>query len=191
MIALSSQMGQEEKKCREAGFDGFLSKPVRRKKLYQLLDRMLGKRRDGDKKDEAEAHKIMSPDSIREKINHAVRVLLVEDNPVNRKPAGLMLTKAGYQVEMAHNGLEAVRKFTEAPKKYDLIFMDIQMPQMDGTEATKAIREKGFDAIPIVAMTAHAMKGDREKFLKAGMTDYLTKPIRREEIFSTIRKWVS
>jgi two-component system, sensor histidine kinase and response regulator len=93
-------------------------------------------------------------------------------------------------VAVANNGKEAVEKYSESPKDFDLIFMDVQMPEMDGLEATKAIREKGFDTVPIVAMTAHAMKGDREKCLEAGMNDYITKPIKRELVFEVLEKWV-
>ena len=123
-------------------------------------------------------------------MKHSVCVLLVEDNPVNQKLAKLMLTKAGYQVEVANNGKEAVEKFTSSPEDFDLIFMDIQMPEMDGFEATEAIRSKGFDTIPIVAMTANAMKGDRKMCLEAGMDDYTTKPIKREIVFGILDKWV-
>ncbi len=101
-----------------------------------------------------------------------------------------MLTKAGYHVEVANNGKEAVEKYSESPDNFDLIFMDIQMPKMDGMEATQAIRNNGFDAIPIVAMTANAMKGDREKYLKVGMNDYISKPIKREVVFEVIDRWV-
>ena len=117
-------------------------------------------------------------------------MLLVEDNPVNKKLATLMLTKGGYLVEIADNGREAVEKFTNSPDDFDLILMDIQMPEMDGMTATQAIRSKGFDTIPIIAMTAHAMKGDREKCIEAGMDDYVTKPIRRETVFQMIEKWI-
>jgi len=83
-----------------------------------------------------------------------------------------------------------VEKYTKAPEAFDLIFMDIQMPEMDGMKATKAIREKGFDKIPIVAMTAHAMKGDRKKCLQEGMDDYIPKPVKRELVFEMLEKWV-
>ena len=104
--------------------------------------------------------------------------------------AKMMLNKAGYQVEVANNGQEAVEKYTKSPEDFDLVFMDVQMPKMDGMDATKAIREKGFDSIPIVAMTAHAMKGDMEKCLKVGMDDYISKPIKRELVFEILEKWV-
>ena len=121
-------------------------------------------------------------------IRDGARVLLAEDNLVNQKLAKLMLGKAGYQVEVANNGLEAVEKYTAAPDDVDLIFMDVQMPEMDGKEATAAIRKLGHHSVPIIAMTAHAMKGDRDMCLQAGMNDYLTKPIKRESVFAIIEK---
>jgi CheY-like chemotaxis protein len=119
-----------------------------------------------------------------------VNILLAEDNPVNQKLAKMMLTKAGYQVAVANNGQEAVENITSSPEDFDLIFMDVQMPKMGGVEATKAIRERGFNTIPIVAMTAHAMEGDKEKCLEAGMDDYISKPIKREIVFEILEKWV-
>ena len=105
---------------------------------------------------------------MREELKHSVRILLAEDNPVNQKLIKLMLGKAGYQVTVANNGLEALEKYSAAPDDFDLIFMDVQMPEMDGKEASMAIREKGYDRIPIIAMTAHAMKGDRGRMLRSG-----------------------
>jgi CheY-like chemotaxis protein len=102
----------------------------------------------------------------------------------------MVLTKAGYQVEVANNGREAVDTYTRAPEAFDLIFMDVQMPQTDGMTATRTIRDKGFGRVPIVAMTAHAMKGDREKCLDAGMDDYIPKPVKRELLFEMLEKWV-
>jgi len=152
-----------------------------------MMERLLG-----EKKEESEKKRktIVTQHSMREEAKHSARILLAEDNPVNQKLAKMVLTKAGYQVEVASNGQEAVEKYAKAPEAFDLIFMDIQMPQMDGMKATKAIREKGFDTIPIVAMTANAMKGDREKCLEAGMDDYITKPIKREFVFEMLEKWV-
>ena len=117
-------------------------------------------------------------------------ILLVEDNPVNQKLALMMLGKAGYHVEVAGNGLEAVEKYTAEANKFDLVFMDIQMPEMDGKEATRRIRELGFRDVPVVAMTAHALQGDREECIQAGMNDYITKPIKREKVFEIIDKFV-
>lgn len=190
LLALSSSMKQDAKKCEEVGFDGFLSKPVRREKLHQMLERIIGEKEDKYKKDEFVRDKIITQYSIREDKKHAVQILLVEDNPVNQELAKMILTKGGYQVEVANNGKEAVEKYTASSRGFDLIFMDVQMPEMDGMDATKAIREKGFKAIPIVAMTALAMKGDREKCLEVGMNDYIVKPIKRERVFKILEKWV-
>jgi len=190
IIALSSLMERDAGKCRQAGFDGFLSKPIRRDKLFQMVERLLGEWEGEGEEDEGVGGKIMTQYSVLEDMKHSVRILLAEDNPVNQKLAKIMLTKAGYQVEVANNGKEAVEKYAASPKDFDLIFMDVQMPEMDGLEATKAIRQGGFYTIPIVAMTAHAMKGDREMCLEAGMDDYITKPIKREVVFEVLEKWV-
>jgi CheY-like chemotaxis protein len=124
-----------------------------------------------------------------------VRILLAEDNPVNQKLVKIMLTKAGYKVEVANNGKEAVDKYTVSPEDFDLIFMDVQMPEMDGMEATREIRKweearKQVPSIPIIAMTAHAMKGDRERCLESGMDGYIAKPIKRELVFEILEKSV-
>ena len=117
-----------------------------------------------------------------------VRILITEDNKVNQKLAKMMLTKAGFKVYLASNGQEAVNIIMERPKDFDLVFMDIQMPVMDGFEATAAIRKAGFHNLPIVAMTAHAMKGYRQKCIDAGMDDYVTKPIKKDEVIAVIEK---
>jgi CheY-like chemotaxis protein len=114
----------------------------------------------------------------------------VEDNPVNQKLAMLMLQKKGYEVDLAQNGQEAVDKYTADPKGYDLIFMDVHMPVMDGLTATRTIRAGGFADIPIIAMTADALRGDRQKCLNAGMDDYITKPVKRDVVFGMILKWL-
>jgi CheY-like chemotaxis protein len=188
LIALSFATERDAKKCLKAGFDGFLPKPVQGKKLIEMLERLLGEIKEGETQKKRNA--IVTQHSIREDVKHSAHILLAEDNPVNQKLAKIMLKKAGYKVEMASNGKEAVEKFTSNPDDFDLIFMDIQMPEMDGAKATRTIRQKGFGKIPIVAMTAHAMKGDREKCLKAGMDDYITKPIKRELVFEMVEKWV-
>ncbi len=119
-------------------------------------------------------------------------VLLAEDNPVNRKVAEKMLARLGYDVVVARDGVEAVAAFRE--NRIDLILMDVQMPEKDGLGATKEIRlleaESGGH-VPVIALTAHAMKGDREICVTAGMDDYLTKPISREVLKETLSKWVA
>lgn len=190
LIAISSSMGRDSDKCKEVGFDGYLHKPVFRDRLYRMLERVIVERKRESKKDEGEREKILTQYSIREEMKRAVRILLAEDNPINQKLAHMMLTKAGYQVEVANTGKEAVEKFMASPEDFDLIFMDVQMPDLDGIEATKVIREKGFTTIPIVAMTAHAMKDDKKKCLHSGMNDYITKPIKRELVFAVIEKLI-
>jgi len=185
LVALSSLMGNEAKKCQDAGFNGFLSKPTRKEKLYLMLERLLAENKGHNKKTE-----IKTQYSIREEAKHALNILLVEDNLINQKLARLMLTKAGYHVNIANNGQEAIDIFTATPDEFDLIFMDIQMPVLDGKEATTAIRQKGFEAIPIIAMTAHVMKGDKESCLEAGMNDYISKPISRKAVFDILEKWI-
>jgi len=116
-------------------------------------------------------------------------VLLAEDNPINRKLAIFILSRAGYRCEVAENGQQAVDMFTAAPDNYDIILMDVQMPVMGGFEAVKILRERGFNRIPIIAMTAQSMKGDREKCLAAGMTDYISKPIKKQSFLEILQKW--
>jgi two-component system, sensor histidine kinase and response regulator len=189
LLALSSSLERDAQKCETVGFDGFLSKPVRRQRLLQMISRLLGEG-PADSDGDGQRRKMHTQYSVREAMKHSAHILLAEDNPVNQKLAVMMLGKAGYTVEVAANGKEAVAAITKAPDAYDLIFMDVQMPEMDGKAATQTLRRLGFDKIPIVAMTAHAMKGDREMCIEAGMNDYITKPIKRETVFEMIRKFV-
>jgi CheY-like chemotaxis protein len=118
-----------------------------------------------------------------------LRILVAEDNRVNQTLAVRLLEKAGHRVELAENGSLAVEKYGAAT--YDVILMDIQMPEMDGLEATAAIRALEKDSsrhIPILALTAHAMVGERERCLAAGMDGYLTKPIQRAELFHQLER---
>jgi PAS domain S-box-containing protein len=118
-------------------------------------------------------------------------VLLAEDNPINKKLARFILNRCGYQLTVVENGEQAVEVFTTTPDMFDMILMDIQMPVMSGVEATRIIRARGFENVPIIAMTAQSMKGDRERFLEAGMNDYIAKPIKRETLLTIVRKWCS
>ncbi len=190
LLALSSSIEGDAGKCRKAGFDGFLNKPVPREKLYRMLERILGETEVESKRNEIGEIKTTIQYPVREETKRSARILLAEDNEVSQKLAKLMLGKAGHQVEIANNGQEAVEKFTTSPQDFDLIFMDIQMPEVDGFEATETIRKEGFDSIPIIAMTAHAMKGVVDKCLESGMNDCITKPIKRELVFETLEKWV-
>ncbi len=187
LLAFSSSTLFSSGEVKESGFDGFLPKPIRRKKMLKMLAYLLGKA--GTDTAPGKPKAFLTQHSVAEVDKHSVRILLAEDNPVNQKLARFMLTKAGYQVKIVETGQEVVEVFTSKPENYDLIFMDIQMPGMDGKEATRRIRGGGFRDIPIVAMTAGSMKGDREKCLKAGMNDYISKPIKRERVFEMVRKW--
>jgi len=116
------------------------------------------------------------------------KVLLAEDNPINQRVATRMLAKLGVVTEVAVNGMEAVEMSRRQP--YDLIFMDCHMPEMDGYEATRAIRQDGGRRVPIVAMTAEAMTGCRDECLAAGMDDYIAKPINPAVVSEALQKWV-
>jgi CheY-like chemotaxis protein len=200
LIAFSSSIEKNAKKCRDAGFDGFLPKPIRREKLYRMMEQLLGDTRPYDfRYPDKSSGEILTQYSLKEKVKHSVKILLAEDNPTNQKLAVILLEKAGYCVEVANNGKEALGKYTTSPLRFDLIFMDIQMPEMDGLESTRAIRkfETALKAgaeikahIPIVAMTANAIKGDREICLEAGMDDYVAKPIQRELVYEIIEKYM-
>jgi len=121
---------------------------------------------------------------------HNARILLAEDHPINQRVAVLELEKFGCKVEVAENGKVAVDMFLKVP--YDMVVMDINMPEMDGYDATKKIRslEKGDRHTPIIAMTANAMQGDREKCLAAGMDDYISKPVHRSHLEKALQKWL-
>jgi two-component system, sensor histidine kinase and response regulator len=194
LLALSSQMQNSAKACQEAGFDGFLSKPVSRDKLYRMLQRMLGLEK-GAYSDAP----IVTQYAVKEEIKQSACILLVEDNSVNQKLAAHMITRGGYQVVAAQNGLEAFEQYSAHPDTFDLIFMDMQMPVMDGLAATQEIRkwEQSNQSnltrarhVPIIAMTANALKGDRERCVDAGMDDYMTKPINREKVFKCLSQWL-
>ncbi|MCP5049049.1 MAG: response regulator [bacterium] len=187
LVAYTSSYFKRSKFFKDSKFDGFLPKPVQRKKLIKMLEQLLGTVEE--REEELKHHEIATRHSIVDHAKQSTCILLVEDNPINQKLAHRMLTKAGYHVEVANNGREAVEIYTSEPGKFDLIFMDVQMPEINGKEATRIIREEGFHHIPIIAMTAQAMKGDREKCLQAGMNDYIAKPIKREGVFEMVRKW--
>ncbi len=121
-----------------------------------------------------------------------MRLLLAEDNPINQKLAVVLLQKAGYSVDAVENGAQALEKVQANP--YSAILMDVQMPEMDGLEATQQDPRMGRRIrgrhIPIIAMTAHAMQGDRERCLEAGMDDYVTKPLEPKVLFNALDRWV-
>lgn len=195
LLAMAAPIPGCAKECEKAGFDGYVAKPVRRQRLYQMLQQLIGKHPQATEAQGAE--KIMTQYSIREDIKGSVSILIAEDNPVNQQLVRVLLEKAGYHVAVAQNGREAMDMYFEKPSGYDIILMDIQMPEVDGIEATRKIREwekeeltKDTAGIPIIAVTANAMKEDRRKCMDAGMNDYIAKPIKREMVFEAIEKWV-
>jgi two-component system, sensor histidine kinase and response regulator len=169
--------------CREPGIDAFISKPVQQSQLHDTLQDIFAL--------PVESREIVPARAPSLKAGKPqMRILLVEDNAVNRLVATRLLEKGGYRVVVAENGREAVDLAQRGG--IQLVLMDVQMPEMDGFEATQAIRnrERVTGAhLPIVAMTAHAMKGDRERCLAAGMDDYLTKPIRSAELFDLLEQY--
>lgn len=187
LLAFSSSTLSRSKRFQDAGFNGYLPKPIRRGKLIAMINRLLAGEIDFDKQEKPTA--IMTQHSILEESKHSIHILLAEDNPVNLKLAKRILEKAGYIVTVALDGEEAVNLFISNPDQFDMILMDIQMPEIDGREATKKIRKLGFVDIPIIAMTAEAMKGDRERCLQAGMNDYIAKPIKRDVIYRMVKTW--
>jgi CheY-like chemotaxis protein len=167
--------------AREAGIDHYLQKPVRRTRLLETVAEAMGATTAPEPAGERdEPLRQASGDTI----------LVVEDNVVNQRVIEAMLAKRGYAVELAANGREALTMLSM--RSYALVFMDCQMPEMDGYAATAAIRgrESGSRRLPVVAMTAHAMKGDRERCLAAGMDDYLSKPLRPRELDAALERWL-
>ena len=213
LIAVSSVMAGNLKDFERKDFDDFLRKPIHKTRFFQSIENVLKigqKHRLEPEKSESHGEQQKCPEP--QKAENAVRVLIVEDNLVNQKLAKMMLTKAGYHVNIANNGKEAVEIYTENPNYYHMVLMDIQMPEMDGFEATEAIRQfeirhhtlngqakqealtkngdrSPIERVPIIAMTAHAMKGDREKCLEGGMDDYIAKPIKRQIVMEVLEKW--
>jgi two-component system, sensor histidine kinase and response regulator len=176
MLTSGGQRG-DARRCEELGISGYLTKPVRQWELREAMLKVLGDRREGS----GSPH-LVTRHSLRE-TRKRLRVLLAEDNPINREVAVRMLTKRGHTVIVAENGKEALAALEG--QSFDMILMDIQMPEMDGFEATAEIRRREQSRgthIPIIAMTAHAMKGDRERCLAAGMDDYISKPIAVDEL---------
>ena len=183
-VLLSSGISSELGRLKEIGFSASIQKPVRLELLHGVLTSICSSYESGVKGVFIHEHDVSGASSVgtSETVNFDIDVLLVEDNLVAQKVAGGVLKKMGCRVEIAANGQEALDRLQN--KTYDIIFMDGSMPVMDGFETARRIREMEASSrrTPIVAMTAHAMKGDRERFLSVGMDDYMTKPIRRETI---------
>jgi two-component system sensor histidine kinase/response regulator len=167
------------------GIDAYLTKPVDETDLYDCLVEVVTRERS------ERGPTLVTRHSLREaRPQPGARVLVAEDNEVNQKVAVRLLEKLGYRVEVADNGREAVEACERSP--YDAVLMDGQMPGMDGFEATRRIREREGDTrhTPVIAMTASAMKGDRERCLEAGMDDYVSKPVTPESLQAALTRWL-
>jgi two-component system, sensor histidine kinase and response regulator len=176
MLTSGGQRG-DSARCREVGISAYLTKPVRQLELREAMLKVLGMG-----KEQIEDKKLITRHSLRE-ARRQLSVLLAEDNAINRELAVRLLTKRGHTVTVVENGKQAVAA-VEA-KSFDVVLMDVQMPEMDGFEATAAIRASEHASgkrTPIIAMTAHAMKGDRERCLASGMDAYISKPIHFDEL---------
>ncbi len=179
MLTSGGERGDAER-CRQLGISAYLMKPVPQPDLYEAITSLLGARR------RVERAPLVTRHTLHEKRSNR-RILLAEDNRVNQKLAVKILEKHGYKVDVANNGREAVDLYTAG--SYDIILMDIQMPEMDGFEATAAIRAleaQNGTRLPIVAMTAHAMKGDRERCLAQDMDEYVPKPLKQAQLFEVL-----
>ena len=169
-------------RCRDLGISAYLTKPVSEADLLEAILQVLGPGKGTD----AGQPQLITRHSLREGRKH-LRILVVEDNPVGRHLAVRLAEKQGHSTMTAASGRDALEILEK--EKFDLVLMDVQMPEMDGFEATAAIRRKeagtGFH-LPVIALTAHAMQGDRERCLEAGMDAYLTKPLQLKELFAML-----
>jgi CheY-like chemotaxis protein/HPt (histidine-containing phosphotransfer) domain-containing protein len=200
MILLARGMPGDADKCRRIGIDGYLTGTVDSESLKKSIRLIC---RQSRRRPAHEGRSLVTRYTLSEAEAHRrqARILLVEDYPTNQQLAMNHLRRAGYEVDLAENGQEAVAAFER--KAYDLILMDMQMPVMDGYKAAKAIRAleqiPGHSApsagrlprIPIIATTAHAMEGDRELCLEAGMDDYIAKPLRKAKLLAMVERWAA
>jgi CheY-like chemotaxis protein len=182
MLTSGAQRGDGQR-CRELGIDAYLTKPVSRSDFLEALIVVLQEAKGDDR----HSGRLITRHLIEETRKHR-KVLLVEDNVINQQVAQTMLHKRGHQVDVVGTGAEAVEALREAT--YDVVLMDIQMPEMDGFEATRRIRRNPkLRNLPIIALTAHAMAGDAQRCLDAGMTGYVSKPFRPHELFAAVEEW--
>jgi two-component system sensor histidine kinase/response regulator len=185
LMLSSSDHSDDIRRCRELALAAYVVKPVTQHDLRGAIARALGAA--ADRPDAP--HSAGRPTPV---AGHALRVLLAEDNAVNQRLAVRLLQSAGHEVMAVATGVGAIDAFER--NEFDLILMDLQMPEMGGIEATGIIRavegRKGGARTPIIALTAHAMQGDRERCLEAAMDGYVSKPIRRPELFAEISRLV-
>jgi diguanylate cyclase (GGDEF)-like protein/PAS domain S-box-containing protein len=187
MLTAFDQTGQRNRAFTE-GFAAYLVKPVKKSLLFSTMEDVLGSRQLTEKE-----RPVARGESQTDGLPYVgANILIVEDSPINQKLTLAQLTKLGHQADVAENGRVALLALQQ--KTYDLVLMDCQMPVMDGFEATRAIRESekgGGGHLPIIAMTANAMQGDRETCILAGMDDYLSKPVMMDELKVRLLRWLS
>ncbi len=175
----------------QIGFAGYLNKPVRQSQLYDCMALVLNLATLPSKAN-IPAQSIITRHKAAEAATRAPRILLAEDNIINQKVMQSMLSKLGYKADLVANGLEALQALEMID--YDLVLMDCQMPEMNGFEATSSIRDAGSKVlnhnVPVIAVTANAMIGDCELCIEAGMNDYLSKPVKKEELDEVLEKWL-
>ncbi len=182
ILLTSSGTRGDSEKCKRIGINAYLPKPVKLSDFLKAIQVTMGLPKQDDQ------HKsLVTQYTVRQALPQ-LHILVAEDNPVNQKLARKILEKAGFSVDIAGNGFEVLDKIKE--NHYDLILMDVQMPEMDGLQATRKIREMESEDnhLPIIALTAHAMQKDVDICLRAGMDGYVSKPIRREELFKEIER---
>ncbi|MEW6208933.1 MAG: response regulator [Acidobacteriota bacterium] len=192
LVVMMKPLGSRD--FQAANIDAQITKPVRLARLVECLRAVLNGETSppqDEVRPESLPATIARPSSTMDENRGKIRVLLAEDNPVNQEVALLQLQRLGYRVETVNDGREAIRAFEKAP--YDIVLMDCQMPDIDGYEATRGIRlrEGKSRRVAIIAMTANALEGEREKCLAAGMDDYLTKPLNQEEMAAALRRWAA
>jgi signal transduction histidine kinase/CheY-like chemotaxis protein len=184
IVLTSAGQRGDAARCRQLGVAAFLTKPVGQSELFDCIVRVLGPSGSG-----AEPAALLTPPTLREG-KRKLHVLLAEDNAVNQMLAARVLEKYGHRVTVTTNGRQALAALEQ--ENFDVVLMDVQMPEMDGFEATAAIRlrEQGTGRhLPIIAMTAHAMRGDQERCLAAGMDGYIPKPIRVQELIALLERF--
>jgi len=185
LVMLTSMGDQDTAQMEKIGFSAYLTKPIKASQLYACLASVFGA--NGSP---AERRNITTRYSLKKSDETDARLLLVEDNRINQVVAMHVLSSLGYNADIVENGLEAVRALEKT--NYAAVLMDIQMPEMDGLEATGIIRDPSSKVLDhnvrIIAMTAHAMKGDRQRCRAAGMDDYVTKPIDRQHLQQAVER---
>lgn len=184
-ILILTSMGQRGDAIRleELGCSGYLLKPVKQQMLFDAVLAVLVR-------NAVQPASLITRHILAEKRRTGIRLLLAEDNPVNQKLAVILLQKAGYLVDAVETGMQVLEKVQT--HSYGAVLMDVQMPEMDGFETTRRIRAWETQTgrhIPIIAMTAHAMTGDRERCIEAGMDDYVAKPLEPRVLFNAIERW--